>query len=156
MSSQKGSSRRSELVMVRPPSARRRPVYAVLLLLTIVLGLSSRHFSTLLPRLLAKNAGDVLYATMAFWLAGLLSPRLSTLKAAVAALAFCFLIEFTKFLPMPWLVALRHRAWGHLVLGTGFHPSNLVCYVIGVLLAVSVERGLCLQRANRPGTKAKV
>ena len=136
-----------------PPPARSRLAYAVLTLLTVMVGLASRHFSRLLPPLLSKNTGDVLYATMAFWLAGGLFPRLPTGKAAAAALAFCIAIEFAKFLPAPWLVAARHRAWGHLIFGSGFHTSNLVCYALGVLLGIGIEAG---QRAMRAGTKASV
>ena len=121
---------------------RRRTVYLALFLLTVCLGLASRHFSPVLPTLLSKNAGDVLYATMAFWLAGLLLPRLSTGEAALWAFAFCVSIEFAKFIQTPWLVSVRRQAWGHLVLGSGFHVSNLVCYGIGVLLGAGMEWSL--------------
>lgn len=121
---------------------RGRFTYALLIALTIPLGLASRKFSHLLPPLLAKNAGDVLYATMAFWLVGFLFPRLSTFHAALAATAFCFGIEFLKFSQTPWLVAARHSHAGALVFGVGFHASNLVCYVVGVVLAVAIETAL--------------
>ena len=100
------------------------------------------HGFTALPFWLAKNAGDVLYATMAFWLVGFLSPSLSTQRAALAAALFCFGIEFLKFAQVPWLVAARHSRVGALVLGVGFNASNLLCYVIGVALAVLIERTL--------------
>ncbi len=126
---------------------RSRFTYAFLISLTIPLGLASRNFSYLLPPWLAKNAGDVLYATMAFWLVGFLFPRLSTLRAALAATLFCFGIEALKFSQAPWLVAARQSRAGALVFGVGFHASNLVCYVIGVGLAVAIERTLRRRRA---------
>ncbi len=131
--------------ILNPP--RNRLAYALLIALTIVLGLTSRKFPTLLPPWLAKNVGDVLYATMAFWLISLLFPRLPTLRAALAATLFCFGIEFLKFAQAPWLVAARHSRAGALVFGIGFHASNLACYVIGVALAVAVERTLRRRRA---------
>jgi hypothetical protein len=108
-------------------TGRRRLTYAFLIVLTIALGLASRKFSYLLPPWLSKNAGDVLYATMAFWLVGFLFPRLSTLRAAPAAALFCFGIEVLKFSQAPWLVAARHSRAGALVFGAGFHVSNLIC-----------------------------
>ena len=126
---------------------RSRLAYALLIALTIPLGLASRKFSYLLPPWLAKNAGDVLYATMAFWLVGLLFPRLSTLRAALAATLFCFGIEVLKFSQAPWLIAARHSRAGALVFGVGFHASNLVCYAVGVALAVAVESALKRRRA---------
>ena len=126
---------------------RSRLAYALLIALTIPLGLASRKFSFLLPPWLAKNAGDVLYATMAFWLVGFLFPRLSTLRTALATALFCFGIEALKFSQAPWLVASRHSRAGALVFGVGFHASNLLCYVIGVGIAVGVERMLRRTRA---------
>ncbi len=118
---------------------RVQPFYALLLGLTTILGLASRKFSFLLPPWLAKNAGDVLYAVMAFWLVGFLLPRLSASRAALAAGLFCFGIEFLKFVQTPWLVAARHSRAGALVLGVGFHWSNLLCYAIGVAVAALIE-----------------
>ena len=84
---------------------------------------------------------------MAFWLVGFLCPRLSTRNAALAATFFCFGIEILKFSQAPWLVAARHSRAGALVFGMGFHASNLLCYVIGVAVAVALERALRGTRA---------
>ena len=108
--------------------------------MTIVLGLASRKFSFLLPGWLAKNAGDILYAVMVFWLIGFFFPRLSTARTALAAALFCFGIEFLKFSEFPWLAAARHSRAGALVFGTGFHISNLACYVLGAALAAFAEQ----------------
>ena len=118
---------------------RSRPAYALLVGLTILLGLASRKFPTLLPFWLAKNAGDVLYAVMAFWLFGFLFPRLSIPRVSLVALLFCFGIEALKFVKAPWIVAARHSRAGALVFGVGFNFSNLVCYVLGVALAAAIE-----------------
>ena len=118
---------------------RSRPAYALLVGLTILLGLASRKFPTLLPFWLAKNAGDVLYAVMAFWLFGFLFPRLSIPRVSLVALLFCFGIEALKFVKAPWMVAARHSRAGALVFGVGFNFSNLVCYVLGVALAAAIE-----------------
>ena len=121
---------------------RNRPIYALLAVLTIGAGLASRHFSFLLPPWLAKNAGDVLYAVMVYWLGGLCFPRLSPLRTTLAAGLFCFVIEFLKFVQAPWLAAARHNRFGMLVFGSGFHVSNLVCYTLGVVIAMLIERVL--------------
>ena len=121
--------------------------------LTIILGLASREFAFLLPLWLAKNLGDVLYAVMAFWLVRFLFPRLPTFRAALAAGLFCFGIEMLKFVQIHWLVAARHSRAGALIFGSGFHWSNLLCYVLGVAAAALVEKMLVKQepRIEIPG-----
>ena len=121
-------------------SKRHRLRYVLLIFATLILGLASRKFSYFLPWWMAKNAGDVLYATLIYWLIGLLAPTLSTLRTATIAILFCFGIEFLKFCTVPWLVAARQSIAGALVLGHGFHVSNLVCYTLGVALAVAIEK----------------
>ncbi len=121
---------------------RRRTHSVLLAAATIALGLASRKFAFVLPPWLAKNAGDALYAVMIYWLIGVCFPRVSPPRAALAALGFCAGIEFLKLVQFPWLVAARHSTAGALVLGRGFHWSNLVCYTLGVLLASGLETRL--------------
>ena len=137
----------------RESKSRSRPLSALLVGLTIILGLASRKFSFLLPLWMAKNAGDVLYAVMAFWLAGFVFPRLSISRAALAAGGFCLGIELLKFVQIPWLAADRHSRAGALVFGSGFHWSNLLCYTIGVLAALLIERTLLLPQVPAPARR---
>ena len=120
--------------------ARSRWVYAAAVLATIGAGLASRAYSQYLPWWLAKNLGDALYATMVFWGFGFLAPRARTSRVALAAVAFCFAIELSQAYHAPWIDGVRATTPGRLVLGQGFHAFDLVCYVLGVALAVALER----------------
>jgi hypothetical protein len=128
---------------VRPTVYRSRPrsraVQAALVAITIVLGLASRRYAAHLPSWLAKNAGDALYATMMFWGIGLLAPRISTLGAALGAAGLCFAIEASQLYHAPGIDAVRATRLGALVLGSGFHALDLLCYVIGVVVAAGIE-----------------
>lgn len=107
--------------------------------LLIVLGLASRKFSYLLPSLLRKNMGDILWATLVFFLFGLLLPRLSTLKIAGLACLFSLCIEVSKFYHSDWFDAVRSTTLGRLVFGWVFSWSNLLCYLIGIMVGVLWE-----------------
>ena len=90
----------------------RYPLRCALFIVTaLILGLASRKFSHSLPWWMAKSAASL----------------------------FCFGIEFLKFCTVPWLVATRESTAGALVLGHGFHASNLVCYLLGIFLAAGIE-----------------
>jgi hypothetical protein len=122
-----------------PVIARSRWRYVAATAITILAGLASRAYRAHLPWWLAKNAGDALYATMVFWGLGLLAPRASTARIAVAAVAFCFAIEASQLYRAPWIDAVRETLPGRLVLGQGFHAFDLVCYLIGVALGAGLE-----------------
>jgi hypothetical protein len=119
---------------------RSRWVYAAAVLVTIGLGLGSRAIASALPWWLAKNAGDALYATMVFFGLALIVPRARTWRLAVAALAWCFAVELAQLYQAPWIEAVRATLPGRLVLGQGFHAFDLVCYAIGVAIAVALDR----------------
>jgi len=106
---------------------------------TIVLGLASRHFSNVIPAVLGKYPGDALWALMAFFGWGALFPRISTLGIARLALVTCCLVEIAKLYEASWIVTIRHTTLGHLVLGHAFSWQNLIAYAVGVLGGVTIE-----------------
>lgn len=122
--------------------ARQRTVYARVLLVTIALGLGSRRFGASLPTFVAQYAGDVLWATMVFWLVAIVSPGAARHRLAAAALAIAFSVECSQLYRAPWLDALRATTAGALVLGQGFLWSDLLCYAIGIVFAVTVDLAL--------------
>lgn len=113
-------------------SARRPIPYAILTAFLIVAGLLSRRYSDQLPPLLSTNIGDALWATVVLILIFLILPRIDRWKAAGAALAVSFLVEFSQLCHAPWLDALRATTAGGLMLGRGFVASDLFCYIIGM------------------------
>jgi hypothetical protein len=119
--------------------------------LTIVAGLASRAVP--LPWWLAKNAGDALYATMIYFAVGFALPRASTVRVAIAALAWCFAVEGLQAVHVGWLDRVRATLPGRLVLGQGFHAFDLVCYVVGVALAIGCAFGI-LDGRNHPSATA--
>jgi hypothetical protein len=106
--------------------------------LTVALGLGSRASG--MPPFVLAYAGDALYAVLVFGLLGLVAPRVSTLRLALAALAICVAIEVSQAFHPAWLDALRARPYVALVLGRGFLWSDLACYAVGVGVAAGIER----------------
>jgi len=126
---------------------RRRVWYALAVALTIAAGLGSRAAH------MPKEIGDALYATMVFFAIRVLAPRARVAPVAAGAIAFSFGIELSQLLHYPWLESARATRPGRLVLGQGFHATDLVAYVCGVALAVAVDRARAIRRAARSGTR---
>lgn len=122
---------------------RDRRFYALLTLITIIVGLASRRFDAWMPGLLHKNTGDVLWGVMVFWLVALLFPARSTTFLTIISALYAIAIECSKLLHFPGLVAFRATTAGHLIFGAVFSWADLLDYAIGILLAAACDYVNC-------------
>ena len=130
------------------PVVRRRKDYIGWILITTLLGLASRTYGAYLATFLSTYAGDILWATLVFWLVRVLFIRKPSHWVSTCALAFAFGIEVSQLYHAPWLDALRSTTLGSLVLGHGVLWSDLACYTVGVMLGCLTEQGLMLKRSQ--------
>lgn len=98
------------------------------------MGLLSRKF-TVIPLWI----GDVLWATMVYFIFRFIFMRMPISRIAIISLAFCYAIEFIQLYKASWINNLRHTLFGRLVLGEGFLWGDLVCYTIGILIAMLLD-----------------
>jgi hypothetical protein len=112
-----------------------RITYFLLFIATIVAGLLSRRI-TIIPLFI----GDVLYATMVYWLMRLMLINKAALKAGVIGLAFCYTIEISQLYKAHWINELRQTLFGRLVLGNTFLWSDLVWYTLGIGLGLLLDK----------------
>jgi hypothetical protein len=114
--------------------------YLVLAISTIALGLMVHLGGSFLPPVARDVLGDALWAMMIVWLMGVAAPRLQLRTRALAALGVCVAVEFSQRYHTPFLDALRNTLPGHLILGSGFDPRDLLSYTAGVVVAVMLAR----------------
>ena len=127
---------------------RRRIVYGALAIGTIACGLAVHIGGNALSPALRDILGDMLWAVMLFWWVSVLVPARSTMIRGSLALAGCFAVEASQLVHAPMLDAMRRTTAGHLVLGSGFDPRDLMAYTGGVVAAVIVETAW--RRSARP------
>lgn len=128
---------------------RSRITYLIAVIVVVILGLSSRRYSRVLPEFLASYAGDTLWALTAFLGIGVLFPRWSTVRVCVTALLFAFAIELSQLYHSPWVEQIRHTRVGGLILGYGFLWSDFICYGVGITIGYVLEmllKGLIVRR----------
>ena len=121
------------------PTGRSRLVTGALLLATIAAGLASRSYPTWLPAMVARYAGDTLWATAAFWMLATIRPSGRRLPLGAAALGIAVAVEVSQLYHAPWIDAVRATRIGALALGQGFLWSDLWCYAAGVALAAAAD-----------------
>ena len=111
----------------------------MIILVLICLGLFTR--SRYCPAsFFQEYGGDILWASMMYFIFAFIFPKQSIMKLAITTTLFAYLIECSQLIDVAWLNALRQTPLRYL-LGQGFVWSDLLCYTIGVGLAVIVELG---------------
>jgi hypothetical protein len=113
--------------------------YLVAIGLTILLGLSSRRFSAS-ESWVHLYVGDVLWTAMFYWIFRWLFISRPLAFSLVLAIGWSFAIEISQLYHRPWLDSIRRTTLGGLVLGFGFLWSDLLCYSLGALLALLLDR----------------
>jgi hypothetical protein len=108
--------------------------YFLLITLTIIAGLLSRHFKAI-PLFI----GDILWALMVYFIMRFLLTGKQVKFSVIASLIFCFAIEFSQLYKAPWINNLRHTLLGRLVLGEGFLWTDLLCYVVGIGIGILID-----------------
>jgi hypothetical protein len=131
-------------------ASRVRAKYIALAVATIVVGLLVHLHGAEAFGPVAKDVlGDALWAAMITWWVGAVAPRSRLVVRGVAAYAVCAVVEVTQLYHAPMVDAIRATRLGHLVLGSGFEPRDLVAYAAGVAGAALLDAAV-VARSGRP------
>ena len=115
-------------------ATNKRWLYAVLILLTIPLGLATRWQQQYFPPLINKYGGDVLAATCIFFGCRFICVKWSLAGVALLAYAVSVLDELQQLYQAPWAVKFRDITVVGILLGHGFLWSDLMCYAVGTVI----------------------
>jgi hypothetical protein len=137
-----------------PHRLRTRVPYVVLAFATIALGLVVHWHGHALGGVARDVLGDALWAAMIAWWVAAAAPAARLPVRMAVALAICVAVEASQLLHTPALDAVRGTTAGHLVLGSGFDPRDLVAYALGVCAAALLERAALAPSGRRGGAVA--
>lgn len=129
-------------------NTKKRLLYTLAVLITVILGLGSRKLAAILPAFVADHFGDALWAAMVYFGFCFLFVNTRPTRIALFSLLFCFFIEFSQLYQAQWINAIRQHTLGALVLGKGFLAIDLLRYTVGVLLAYGVDLTLLRNKRN--------
>ena len=108
--------------------------YFAFIVVTIVIGLLSRHFKGI-PLFI----GDILWALMVYLIVRFLFITHTVKWVTIASLLFCYTIEFSQLYKAPWINNLRHTLFGRLVLGETFLWGDMISYTVGVTMGILID-----------------
>lgn len=108
--------------------------YFLSLVVVLILGILSRKISGI-PLFI----GDMLYAILIYFGCRFLFTNYNKSTSLLFALLFCFGIEFFQLVQMDWLITIRKTTLGRYILGQGFLWTDLLCYLIGAVIAYYID-----------------
>ena len=116
-----------------------RAIHAVLIAITIPLGLGSRMRGLPMPGLVRTSGGDVLSATCIFFGVRYVAHRRTLSRCAAIGFTICVLIELQQLYTGAWLVPLRNDTPLGILLGHGFLWSDIACYAVGTAIGAAIS-----------------
>lgn len=136
---------------IRSSTAKRaRMVYSIAIIFTILLGLASRKWASILPDIVVDHAGDALWAIMIYLGLRIIVVYKRVRYALIGSLLFCYLIECSQLYQALWINEIRRTMLGGLILGKGFLWIDLVRYTLGIG-AISIVDSMILKSRRRKG-----
>lgn len=127
---------------------RIRVIYAFLVIIVIFLGLASRKYVDYLPNFLGKYAGDTLWATMVYFGFAFIFNKFTIRRISILSLIFSYAIEISQLYQGEWINSIRRTLIGSLVLGHGFLFSDLICYTVGIFIAIIMDKLILMNIKN--------
>ena len=118
---------------------RNRITYFMCIIVVIILGVASRSYEDILPVFIGKYLGDVLWALMIYLIITFLFKKISTIKASLISLLICGGVEVSQLYQSEWINNIRDTVIGSLILGHGFLYTDLICYIVGIVLGFILE-----------------
>jgi Protein of unknown function (DUF2809) len=114
-------------------------ICALLLLITIPVGLAIRLLPLGLPWFLYKYLGSLLWAVALYWFLAALLPKLRSRTIAALAITTATLLELTRLIPIAPVDAFRLTFAGKILLGRFFSIKNIVAYILAIVLAATLD-----------------
>ena len=132
------------------PLRRSRPIAQsfVLMVATMIAGLTIRFVPLRLPAPITKYGGSMLWALLIYWIVSALLPSLRLLVVALISAALATSVEFFKLHHSPALDSFRMTIPGILLLGRVFSAWDILAYWLAILIGIFLDRALATHGRN--------
>lgn len=111
-----------------------------MIVLSTIFGLGSRKFPDLFSPFLAEYLGDTMWTLFFYAFFRIVFYKMTSFKIFVITYIFSVFIELSQLIKTDFLNQIRQTFLGGLILGFGFLWSDLICYLIGALIGLLLEK----------------
>jgi hypothetical protein len=129
-----------------PHPGRRSAICALLLFITIPIGLAVRLLPLRLPWFLYKYLGSILWAIALYWFLAAILPKLRPRAVATIAIVIATLLELSRLVPIAPIDAFRLTFAGKILLGRYFSIKNIAAYILAITLTATFDQFFITRR----------
>ncbi len=122
------------------PTTRRSLLCALILLITIPIGLAVRYAPLHLPWFLYKYLGSFLWAVALYWFIATLLPNLNPKALAAISTLAALAVEFSRLIPIRPIDNFRLTLPGQILLGRYFSVKNIAAYLLAIACCALLDQ----------------
>lgn len=83
--------------------------------------------------------GDVLVVGL-IYCAVMAATNYQVIPVAIGTLLFSYAVEIAQYLQVIDLLGLRDYSWARIIIGTSFSWWDMLCYTVGIVVILSLEK----------------
>lgn len=131
---------------------RRRAGLAIVTILIIGVGLTTRLPGIDWSPVISKYLGALLWGAMVYCLVGLMRPRWRVFLVIFVATCIAVSVELSQLCHTPWLDDFRQAKLGVLLIGRFFAWADIAAYLAGIAIAACADWSVSRLSATGPET----
>lgn len=120
----------------------------VLMVATMIAGLTVRFVPLGLPPVIVKYGGSMLWALMIYWIVSLLMRSSRLLVTGLSSAVLTTAVEFLKLHHSPKLDAFRLTIPGIILLGRFFSVRDILAYWLAISIGLLIDHRICQLRSR--------
>ena len=125
---------------------RNRITYFMCIIIAIILTIMIENHKNVLPLSIGNYLGNVLKALIIYLFIAFIFKKISAINISVISMLICSCFSISNLCEIPWVDNIKNTSIGLFILGNSFVYTDLICYLVGVILGFVLEMLLLVSK----------
>ncbi|WP_294343881.1 DUF2809 domain-containing protein [uncultured Clostridium sp.] len=125
---------------------RNRITYFMCIIMAIILTIMIENYKNVLPLSIGNYLENVLKALIIYLFIAFIFKKISAINISVISMLICSCFSISNLCEIPWVDNIKNTSIGLFILGNSFVYTDLICYLVGVILGFVLEMLLLVSK----------
>lgn len=125
---------------------RNRITYFMCIIIAIILTIMIENYKNVLPLSIGNYLENVLKALIIYLFIAFIFKKISAINISVISMLICSCFSISNLCEIPWVDNIKNTSIGLFILGNSFVYTDLICYLVGVILGFVLEMLLLVSK----------